>query len=43
MAIRCMEIDLPSIIGIGEKAYSILSKTKKIYFDCFNKKFEIIH
>ncbi|MDC3053332.1 PEP-utilizing enzyme [Candidatus Pelagibacter sp.] len=43
MAIRCMELDLPSIIGIGDRAYNLFSKSKKIYVDCFNKKFEIIH
>lgn len=43
MAIRCMEIDLPSITGVGNRTYNMLDKSKKIYIDCLNKKFEIIH
>lgn len=43
MAIRCMETDLPSITGIGDRAYNMLNKSKKIYIDCLNKKLEIIH
>ena len=40
MAIRCSELNLPSIIGIGEKKYRMLTKSKKIFIDCENKKFE---
>ena len=43
MAIRCMELDLPSITGVGNGTYNMLSKSKKIYIDCLNKKLEIIH
>lgn len=43
MAIRCMELDLPSIIGIGEKNFNNLLNFKKIYIDCNNRKFEFIH
>ena len=43
MAIRCMELGLPAIIGIGDKIYNQLSKSKKIFIDCNNKKFTIIH
>ena len=42
MAIRCMELSLPSIIGVGEKNYNQILNSKKIYIDCPNKKFEII-
>ena len=42
MAIRCMELGLPSIIGAGEKNYNQILNSKKIYIDCMNKKFKII-
>lgn len=41
MAIRCNELNLPSIIGVGEKIYNNLIKSKKIYIDCKNKNFKI--
>ena len=43
MAIRCMELGLPAIIGVGEKIYNQLSTSKKIFIDCNNKKYSIIH
>ena len=42
MAIRCMELGLPAIIGTGEKVYDRLSKSKKVFIDCNNKNFSII-
>ena len=42
MAIRCSELNLPSIIGAGDKIYRLLGKSKKIYIDCKNKKFKTI-
>ena len=42
MAIRCMELGLPAIIGTGEKVYERLSKSKKVFIDCNNKNFSII-
>ena len=30
MAIRCMELGLPALIGVGDKIYNDLSKSKKI-------------
>jgi len=42
MAIRCMELGLPAIIGVGDKIFNQLSKSKKIYIDCNNKKYSII-
>ena len=39
MEIRCMELGLPAIIGIGDK----LSMSKKIFIDCNGKKYSIIH
>ena len=29
MAIRCMELGLPALIGVGDKIYNDLSKSKK--------------
>jgi len=43
MAIRCMELGLPAIIGVGDKIYDQLSASKKIFIDCNNKKYSIIH
>ena len=43
MAIRCMELGLPAIIGVGEKIYDHLLKSKKIFIDCNNKKYSITH
>jgi len=43
MAIRCMEVGLPAIIGVGDKIYNQLSKSKKVYIDCSNNKYSIIH
>ena len=43
MAIRCMELGLPAIIGVGDKIYDQLSMSKKIFIDCNNKKYSIIH
>ena len=40
MAIRCNELNLPAIIGVGEKVYSNFEKINKIYIDCKNKRFE---
>ena len=42
MAIRCMELGLPAIIGVGDKIYDDLAKSKKVYIDCNNKKYSII-
>ena len=39
MSIRCNELNLPAIIGVGEKNYNILINSKKIYIDCKNQKF----
>ena len=40
MSIRCNELNLPSIIGVGEKIYSSFANSNKIYIDCKNKKFK---
>ena len=43
MAIRCMELGLPAIIGVGQKIYDNLLNSKKIFIDCNNKKYSITH
>ena len=43
MAIRCMELGLPAIIGVGDKIYEHFTSSKKIFIDCNNKKYSIIH
>ena len=42
MAIRCMELDLPAIIGVGYKIDDKLL-CQKIFIDCNGKKYLIIH
>ena len=43
MAIRCMELGLPAIIGVGDMIYDEFINSKKVYIDCNNKKYSIIH
>ena len=42
MAIRCSELNLPALIGVGEKNYNMIKKCKLIKIDCINKKLELI-
>ena len=37
MAIRCMELGLPAIIGVGDRVYKDFARSKKVYIDCNNK------
>ena len=37
MAIRCMELGIPAVIGLGEKKYNFFSKQQSIQIDCQNK------
>ena len=37
MAIRCMELGIPAVIGLGEKKYDFFSKQINIQIDCQNK------
>ena len=34
MSIRCNELNLPAIIGVGEKIYNNFIDSNKIYIDC---------
>ena len=43
MSIRCMELGLPAIIGVGDRIYKDFVRSKKVYIDCNNKKYSIIH
>ncbi len=42
MSIRCSELSIPAIIGIGENNFKKVSNSKKIFFDCKNKNFKIL-
>ncbi len=42
MAIRCLELGIPAVIGIGEKQYNELSKSFLVDLDCLQKKINII-
>jgi len=43
MAIRCSELNLPALIGVGEKNFNNFIKHKMINIDCISKKVEIIN
>lgn len=43
MAIRCLELNLPSIIGIGAKKFDYYKKNDHIFIDCKNKLIEILN
>ena len=43
MAIRCMELDIPAAIGIGEKKYNFYSKKDKIDINCASKTIRVIN
>jgi len=42
MAIRAGELNIPSIIGIGEKMFNRLKDAKMLHIDCANRKVEIL-
>ena len=37
MAIRCMELGIPAVIGLGEKKYNFFSNQSRVEIDCQNK------
>ena len=37
MGIRCMELGIPAVIGLGEKKYDFFSQQTNIQIDCQNK------
>ena len=42
MSIRCLELDIPAIIGIGRKNYSQISENNFIQINCNQKYYKII-
>ena len=43
MAIRCSELNLPALIGVGEKNFNEFIKSKLLSIDCISKKIEKIN
>ena len=43
MSIRCLELGIPSIIGIGEKNFETIRKSNKIHVDCSQGIYKIIN
>ena len=43
MAIRCIELNIPAIIGIGQSGFDSISESNFIEFDCEQKSFKIIN
>jgi len=43
MAIRCSELNLPALIGVGEKNFNDLTSYKMLKIDCISKKIEPIN
>ena len=43
MAIRCMELGIPAIIGIGEKNFESLKNKNFLLIDCKQKIFKILN
>lgn len=42
MAIRCSELNIPALIGVGEKNFTNILKHKVININCIEKKIELI-
>ena len=42
MAIRCAELNLPALIGVGEENYTRIKNSKFIKIDCIQNKIELI-
>ena len=43
MSIRCMELGIPAIIGIGSKEFEFLKKIKNIEINTFQKYYRVLH
>ena len=43
MSIRCLELGIPAIIGIGEKNFNSLTNSNNVHLDCKQKIFRIIN
>ena len=42
MAIRCLELNIPAIIGIGEKNFLNIKESNSLFIDCKQKIFKIL-
>ena len=42
MSIRCAELNLPAVIGVGENFYNKILNQKNIMLNCNSKKIELI-
>ena len=42
MSIRCAELNLPAIIGVGEIMFNNIINHNNIILDCTSKKIELI-
>ena len=42
MAIRCLELEIPAIIGMGEKKFNDIKEAKKIFIDCKNSNYKVL-
>ena len=42
MAIRCAELNIPALIGVGEKNFMKISNSNFIEIDCQLKKYNLI-
>ena len=43
MAIRCLELNIPAIIGIGEEGFDKICETNMVEFDCEQKTYKIVN
>ena len=43
MAIRCLEMNIPAIIGVGQKKYNEIIKSNVLSIDCIQKNYSIIN
>jgi len=43
MSIRCSELNLPALIGVGEKNFNDIINYKMLSIDCISKKIEPLH
>ena len=43
MAIRCIELNIPAIIGIGPNGFQSICNSNLIEFDCEQKTFKIVN
>lgn len=41
MAIRCAELGIPAVIGVGDRMYTEIAKSMHVYIDCANRIIEI--